>query len=131
MTDLTELRTFIAERLRDDLNRARGAGHGFGHLPLGTLERDATQPDWTRLDFSDNLRPTYDLRFANQFTPDWIADDVERKLELAVTGDEAVLLVLASSWAYHRAFDPAWARTARNGRQLSDDLDVLAAVPKR
>lgn len=123
---VSALRAFIAARLHEDLNTALSAGHGYGHQPHGTFQGEAEQPEWTRLDYTDNSRPSYDLRFASRFTPGWVVGDIERKLELATTSDEPALRVLASQWAAHKNFDPAWARTPRNGRQLAEELDALA-----
>lgn len=119
------LRRFLAAAISDERNIANAAGHGFGHLPLRTLEKEPTQPNWTRLDYSDNVRPTYDLRFAQRFSPDAIDEDYERKLAIVEIADEAVLLIMANEFAHRPGFDPAWARTPRNNRQFADALDAL------
>lgn len=125
--DTSTLLYFVGAQLHADLNCALSAGHGFGHLPVGTLEDDVTQPDWTRLDYADNLRAHYDLSFASHFTPDWVVADIERKLELAVLGDEGVLRTLAAAWPDRDGFDPSWAHTPLTARQLSDTLRDLSA----
>lgn len=49
---------------------ATAAGHGFGHLGLRSqLNLNA---GWTRLDLTDNVRPTYDQHFLRTFDPESI-----------------------------------------------------------
>jgi hypothetical protein len=114
-----ELRRFIGWRLQEDWNTARQAGHGYGHLPRGS------EPAWTRLDLTDNVRPSYDTRFISRFNPDAVAEDVVRKAELAAVADIPTLLLLASEWEDHRNFRPEWSRPKLNGREGSDLLQAL------
>lgn len=125
------LRTFIAGRLRQESNRAAEAGHGFGHLPVGTVELESNQPGWTRLDLSENCRPVPDVNFARTFSPDRILADIERQVAMLDVAGTDVLLLMASAWAHDPAFDPSWGRTPRNGRQVGDRLDELADAGNR
>jgi len=47
---------------------ATAAGHGFGHLGLGSLLN--LNAGWTKLDLADNVRPNYDQRFVRMIDPD-------------------------------------------------------------
>ena len=94
----TDLATWLLWQVDADEQCATAAGHGFGHLPLLT-ELNGT---WTELDLTQNVRPTYDQRFAKVFAPARVLAECAAKrqlVEIAVAQLEAADLYPGGQWA--------------------------------
>lgn len=115
--DRLALMRFVLDALDAEEGVANAAGHGFGHRPVGKEDLNA---GWTNLDFTDNVRPSYDKYFVEQFTPDWVVESVRQRRALVVSlyrvdpGEatealEAAVKAIASQFSGRRGFDPAWA----------------------
>lgn len=65
---MSDLVSGVLIRLDELEQCATAAGHGFGHLGLGSLLN--LNAGWTQLDLTDNVRPTYDQRFVREFGPE-------------------------------------------------------------
>jgi Family of unknown function (DUF6221) len=73
-----EFQAWLTARLDEDWSCASAAGHGDADIPYGRRPNGG----WVSLDLNDNVRPTYDTRFARHHGPRRVVAEVEAKREL-------------------------------------------------
>lgn len=118
----------------NDAAIAAAAGHGL----LTQTPPSSTYPVedfrrrwphlWTALDEAANVRLSYDYNLLNEYHPDAIGADCERKITLLLAGDPQVVSTLIQQWVDRTGFDPDWAAPTPTGRQYADRRQALEAV---
>lgn len=135
--DIEAVRQFIGRSMQDELNMAQQAGHGHSELYFRG-EEPATWTGWCHLDLSDNVRASYDMRFAKHWSPKQVINRLyaEAKIVAAITDVEALLVFAQqyadSPWAERLGWKPEWKRETPNylHRQVSEAIDALAGRPR-
>lgn len=103
----------------EDIQMATAAGHGADGPALAKVAENMRlmplSDIWTLLD-AENVRPSYDYRFMAEFSPDAVAADCERMIDLLIESGPATTTVLIQRWKGRRGWREEWAQVAWTGR---------------
>lgn len=118
----------------NDAAIAAAAGHGL----LTQTPPSSTYPVedfrrrwphlWTALDEAVNVRLSYDYNLLNEYHPDAIGADCERKITLLLAGEPQVVSTLVQQWSHRDGFDPDWALPEHTGREHGDRRRAIEDV---
>lgn len=131
--NIEDVRRFIGQSMENELAMAQSAGHGYS-VAWARSDGPVNWTGWSFLDLTDNVRPSYDMRFAKHWSPKQVIERLYAQAVLvAAATDVESLLVLAqqyadSPWAEKRGWKAEWTRETPNylHRTISETISALA-----